>query len=587
MKKGIVLLFLLSCLSTTSCSCSCHSHRDRSDIIITDKNNIKDNGNDNGNGSVITNKYQKKFFDELYSYALTPEEPVDYDMQVTPIDNIEGEYEFIPCLNSELCLTRVYGSNDYDHKLQNAITGETIGFLDTFRFMDYSGGNLISCHNIYYDPKVPVVVYGNKDTEGVHITFLDCFGNKVDEEVDTSYKKITWVENVRDGKNIYIKFRSNSNYYFKAELTNATESFVSKVYKINEDEYEIAYNSLANNIAFTYYDADGDVIAYLTYNFKLYDSSKNFIGELDFKNDYPYFSPRGDAQIGKMLYFFGPTNEEQTREGYIELNLTDGTQNYVENSNYQYYDSYVVSTNDSAYRYTYILFKKYKENKGNTSNLYFGLYSDKLNFLNLFEDDGFYAEAYKLNSKYVLAYYTDGWCLVSETAINKIDADNVIQIGNNQVVLYKDNLYYQVDFDTLIEFYGANYDSHIASSESIYDKRTAYNYISSITMNRLFSAVKELNGICYGGMLGFSGYDFIINPDLKHLAVNYGLFINGFYIMDSIGNENFIDYSRIGKITNVEAVYSKGKERNIFKVTLTTYENETVIKYFLYRTSRV
>ena len=234
----------------------------------------------------------------------------------------------------------------------------------------------------------------------------------------------------------------------------------------------------------------------------------------------------------------------------------------------------------------YILFKEYKENKGNTSNLYFGLYSDKLNFLNLFEDDGFYAKAYKLNSKYVLAYYTDGWRLVSQTAINKIDADNVIQSGNNQVVLYKDNLYYQVDFDTLIEFYGANYDSHIASSESIYDKRTAYYYVSSITMNRILGVVKEFDGKCYGGILGFSGYDFYINPNLKHLAVNYGLFINGYCVNDAIGNEAFIDYSPIGQITNVEAVYSKGIERNIFKVTLTTFTNETVIKYFLYRTSR-
>ena len=255
MKKGIGLLAILSCFSITSCSCKAFYSEQQ-----------------------LLNMNAEDTFNLLSPVAMDTMEPINYQIDVTTFDSNYGNYSFVPCLNSELCVRSIVENGETLKTLVNYKTGDTVATLENL--IDLGVPNL-NMHNIFYDRSVPVIVYASKDGNAVHVNYRDCYGNEVFSETldgEIALTNFSFPKNETEMSAMF-KFNISTTYFKVANLNNGEEKL--QITRINETEFYSISERINSNVsrAEPLYDKDGNIFAYMGEDYTLYNSKKELKSE--------------------------------------------------------------------------------------------------------------------------------------------------------------------------------------------------------------------------------------------------------------------------------------------------------------------
>ena len=214
MKKGIVLLLLLSCLNATSCSCSCY-RRTSSTSEITPTNN-------SGPRTLAYN--------DLKKIATKPYEDINLKQIYDNIDTKYTQIDPLYCLGSTLYC----GYSDGTWTLKSVCDPDInlTNFCDSGISLDASFKKAFKQKDCYvFGDDFPFFVYcSNIDGDVYQITYRNCYGRLLSEEehigevvIDYSYSFAIhtyqyFLISYTSGEKVYFKYRKYDEYSSTGEI---------------------------------------------------------------------------------------------------------------------------------------------------------------------------------------------------------------------------------------------------------------------------------------------------------------------------------------------------------------------------------
>lgn len=552
MKKGISLLLSLSCLSIALCSCKPSYTKEE-----------------------LLNMNAEDTFNLLSPVAMDTMEPINYQIDVTTFDGNYGNYGFVPCLNSELCVRSIVENGETLITLVNYKTGETIMSLDNVVDLDTSLA--FSVNKIYALNAFPILFYATKEGEDINVNYLDCYGNKIFSEPLQESSSFE-VGPSRLGKSeACVTFEYNdTNIYFKATNLNKDEEQI-QISRISRAEYQL----IEYNIDFEYslkplFDKEGNLFGYLRFygnEYVLYNLNKEIVKKFDCSQFPDFPDVKTTIRLEKKMILFGTLDfANNVKSPYVEWDLVTGETKYVDDFKCNY-NIYFVKTIDeySKFRYTVLTFA----DKDNSSIVKSTVLTDTFNVDNLIDYDGFYGEVYKINSDYILAEYMDGWHLICKTSNRKIDASHVILEEDNKVYIEKDTRVYCISTETLIDYYGPAKEGY--TSEKLYQNSVKMLYFSDRTFNgkRVVIEHNDNTGI-------YTCNNITLQNSYVFLSFKYGLLIDEYCVRDPNG-DILVNYTSTGKIISVAEHTIIGDNSMAFEIKLEKPDGSTVYRYFIHK----
>lgn len=415
MKKGIVLLLLLSCLSTTSCSCSCY-HHGSSKSQITPTNN-------ESNKTIQTLKYN-----DLKKIVAQPKRDTNYAQKLLTFQGDYTDIEPIPCLGSTLYFGLSESTNEYTLK---SITESSFNFDVGKIKVDENGLTstvLDNLHGVYYSEEFPFIVYSYKVRNDFYqIFYRDCYGNWIyDEEIEST--KITHIDRFNFNENVYFSLTFSNGakrsfcYYEEENYTNSGEIY--RVNIISNDEYlYIEQGKYSNRLSENYYDRRGNRIAIVEYTsdyLYIFDENYSRLNEVRLPAGF-----NKKFNLDTKLYIFGNNYDvlgEIIDNNYLEIDLLTGKEKYVNNFKYVIDTCEVHTGENGSFEYTYVTYYKISLGRINRDVKYCTILVDNFDLDNQFIYDGFLGEFLDIGDGVLLAKYENGVCLIKSND-EKIDLD--------------------------------------------------------------------------------------------------------------------------------------------------------------------
>lgn len=527
----------------------------------------------------------EKVFNKLSPYAMDPKPGINYKIDVFNFDGVYGNYSFVKCQFSELCVKSIQENGQISHTLFNYKTGRTIALLDNA--IDLDSSTVRSTHKVYCNDGVPIVVCAAKEgNDNIHIYYYDCYGNEIYSQTflgDVTLKDVNWFD-VDSEMCVEYKYETSNNTlstYFKVENINKEGKGV-QVIKTNWEQY----NSLRDKSIFHYslqafYDKDGNIFAYRDSDYNLYNSKKEFVKKLDISEFPDFYGIGKNVRLEKKLLLFSeqPYRTKDSKLSYIEWDLITGETKYVRDIDLKY-DLYNIKTinNYSPYKYTFVSFLDYSKSPSDNYSYRYTILTDEFKTDDLMDFDGFIGEVYKVNSNYIMAEYMDGWHLIGKTSNRKIDASEVILNGDNKVYLRKDSRDYCISIETLIDYFGSEKEGF--TSEKLYQNDANVLYVSDEAYNGKRIIVENDSLVNQ-----YNSNNILLNNNCVSYALAYGLLIDNYYIRDQSGNI-LIDYTSTGRINKINQLYNIGYTGMAFEVLLEKSDGSDAYRYFTYNRVR-
>ena len=556
MKKGIGLLALLSCFSIASCSCKAFYSKQE-----------------------LLNMNAEDTFNLLSPVAMDTMEPINYQIDVTTFDGNYGNYGFVPCLNSELCVRSIVENGETLITLVNYKTGETITSLDNV--VDLNTSLAFSVNKIYALNAFPMLFYATKEGEDINVNYRDCYGNKIFSEPLQESSSFEVGPSRFDKSEGCVTFEYNdTNIYFKATNLNKDEEQI-QISRISRAEYQL----IEDNIDFEYtlkplFDKEGNLFGYLRFygnEYVLYNSNKEIVKKFDCSQFPDFPDVKTTIRLEKKMILFGTLDfANNVKRPYVEWDLVTGETKYVDDFKCNY-NIYFVNTVDeySKFRYTVLAFA----DKDNSSIVKSTVLTDTFNLDNLIDYDGFYGEVYKINSDYIMAEYMDGWHLICKTSNRRIEAEQVMLDKDNTVYLVKNAQAYCITTEILIDYFGPAKEGY--TSDELYRNTGNILHVSDRTFNgkRVVIEYKVSNGT-------YSCNNITLQNSYTFLSFEYGLLIDEYCVRDPNG-EILINYTSTGKIISVAEYTTIGDNSMAFEIKLEKPDGSTVYRYFVHKRVKV
>ena len=574
MKKGIVLLLLLSCLNATSCSCSCYRRASStSEITLTNNSGPK----------TLT-------YNDLKKIATKPYEDINLKQIYDNIDTKYTEIDPLYCLGSTL----YFGYSDGTWTLKSVCDPDInlTNICDSGISLDANFKKAFKQKECYvFGDNCPLFVYcSHIDGDVYQITYRNCYGRLLSEEehigevvIDYSYSFAVhtyqyFLISYTSGEKVYFKYRKYDKYSSTGEIY--------RVSCVSEEEYKTAeedFNKFPNPEITYYYDKNGMIVGSIVKSkelntIKVLDLEKRLLNTIDLNKYGVNFTK--EIVLEHKIFLVGTEYSESgnliTKNYCLEIDLLTGKEKFNNNFNYLFWMDYTVRSDDK-FEYTYVIYYKLEPTGRKNDTRYCAILYDDLNLENQFIYDGFLGEVFKLDDDSLFALYESSEYKITKSN-KKIDLDAEDYIVDEDEIFLKRHSgeYYKVlleDLSDLGEFY---------TVEDMYSEQEySFGFIS----------YHKTNGIHFGGTILDNGYvDDTVVPIIEErfadIYVNYGLAVysyataTGDYIIYNCKGD--VIFSDTQEIADVMDIGPRGtSDTYYFKITLKSGDTRYLaMRYF-------